>query len=281
MKSYVFEKLDSDFHIDNYTGIGFPQDRLTLHFHPYHEFSLISSGDITYATGNLVSNVSEKCFIFSRAYQLHNPYINPQKQYERYQIMFMPNLLSLFIPEYKDVLSPLMSNSGIWRVSDTAFSRMELIMSTLLERYENDRDSKSAQLEYRLLTSELMLLATDVVKESSSAPNSLSDTYIGNVVKYIHEHYENDIKISDLASQFFMSETKLTNDFKKRVGMTVGKYLTLTRVESAKKLLRRGYSVNVVAARCGFQNTSYFIKVFYRHTLLTPLKYQQCTYERQ
>ena len=98
MQIYIIEKLDGDFRIDFYSGMGFEQDRRTLHSHPYHEFSLIIKGNVSYTSSECVDRIdNEKCFIFSAAHQLHNPYINQNEKYERYQIMFSPDFVSSFL----------------------------------------------------------------------------------------------------------------------------------------------------------------------------------------
>lgn len=277
MQSCFLDKDGVDFHIDYYSGIGFSEDQCALHSHPFHEFSLISAGDITYASKDFVDHIDDKCFIFSRAHQLHNPYINQKAKYERYQIQFHSDLLPSFIPEYTLSISPLTSTSGIWRVPERTFNHMQTLMETMLDRYETDRDSQSAFLEFRLLTTELMLLATDIVIKSADNSTSVTATYVDEVIKYIQDYYYEDLNLTNLCNIFFVSNTKLANDFKKKVGMTVGKFLTLTRIEAAKTLLREGLSVNTVARKCGYPGTSYFIKLFYEYTNLTPLKFQQIT----
>ncbi|MBE6911630.1 MAG: helix-turn-helix domain-containing protein [Ruminococcaceae bacterium] len=275
MKVYIYEKLDCDFRIDFYSGTGFPQDRRILHSHPYHEFSLISAGDITYTSNSCVDRVNEKCFIFSAAHQLHNPFINQDKKYERYQIMFRPDFLNTFIPGYSTIFSSFMSNSTICRLSDKTYNRMLTIMEMLFERFENSPDTKETALEYRILVVELMLLASEVFSNSSGNKRIETNTYIDEVVRYIQTHYSEPIKLDFLASKHFISYTKLTSDFKKNVGMTIGNFITLTRIEAAKSLLRQGYSVKSVASLVGFPGTSYFIKIFKRCTHITPLKFQQ------
>ncbi len=276
MKIYVIEKLDGDFRIDFYSGTGFEQDRRTLHSHPYHEFSLIGAGDISYTSSKCVDRVNdEHCFIFSAAYQLHNPYINQEKKYERYQIMFRPDFVSSFLPEHHAAFSHFMSKSAIYRVPDKIYNRMLTIMETLYDRFENNPHSRSAALEARLLISELMLLARDVAEENAENDLSLPASYIDEVVSYIREHYAEDIKLDFLAAKFFVSYAKFTRDFKQTVGMTVNTFIMLTRVEAAKLLLEQGYSVNSVASLVGYPGTSYFIKIFKKCTKMTPLKFQQ------
>ena len=274
MKQRVFGELESDFFIEYHNGIGYKSDYRMLHSHSYHEFSLITAGDITYTSNGFVDHVNEKAIIFSKAFELHNPFINQEERYERYQIRFQTNLIPTFLPEYLSLFSPIMSHCGIYRIDDNMYNQMLPIMQALYTRYNKTPSSQAAMLEYRLLTSELMLLASDVAMKSPRHSDYLEDTYIGKIVQYIKEHYSENITLELLSALFFVSRTKLSNDFKEYIGMTIGKFLSLTRIEAAKTLLRQGYSVHNVANLCGYSGVSYFIKTFNKYTLMTPLKFQ-------
>lgn len=189
--------------------------------------------------------------------------------------MFKQNLLAQFSPEHLALLSPLTATSGIYRVDEKTYLRIQQIMEMLLDRFEHDPDSSHALFEYQLLTGELLLLATESVSQTPQTDSAFSDSYIGSVTQYIKDHFSEELTVSGLANTFFISRTKLSNDFKNQLGMTIGTFLMLTRIENAKLLLRQGYSVSNVAKLCGYPGTSHFIKTFKKCTLLTPLKFQQ------
>ena len=53
------------------------------------------------------------------------------------------------------------------------------------------------------------------------------------------------------------------------------KYVIRHRIEYAKLLLRStSLSVKEVGYQCGFQDTSYFVKTFRKHMLITPSEYK-------
>ena len=264
--------LKGDFRIGYYSGIGYPQN-VGLHTHPYHELSLVSEGDITYCSGNCTEHVVGKSIIFSAAYELHQPYVRSDAAYENYQIMFRDELLSSGLPEARGLLSRVFAGSFIAAVSDSEHDRMLAVMRILYDRYGSEPTSERALLEYKLLVTELMLMALDVVSRSA-AEKVAQSTYIDGVIGYIKEHYAEELRLDALSAAFFVSYAKLTRDFKRKVGMTVQRYVTLTRLENAKLLLKQGYSVCAVASRCGFSSPSYFIKIFRRYTHETPLRFQ-------
>ena len=276
MNTYLLGKNDFDFSISYYSGTGYPMDFLKLHAHPYHEFSLIRDGDITYTSQTCMKHVTGPCFIFSRAYQLHNPFIAQSHKYTRHQIRFHPRLLSCLPEEMLTQLKELSDHCVICPIPPSDFERMHRIAETLFDLFQQHQKSTASLPEYQLLTGALLLMAKDCYLHSDTHPKSIpSDSYINVVVQYMKEHFAEKITLDALAEHFYISRTKLANDFKKQSGMTIGSFLMMTRINHAKTLLKQGYCVDQVARFCGYPGTSYFIKTFKKVTQLTPLKYQQ------
>lgn len=276
MNTYLLGKNDFDFSISYYSGIGYPLDFLKLHAHPYHEFSLISDGDITYTSQSCMERVTGPCFIFSKAYQLHNPFIEQTHKYARHQIKFQPRLLSCLPEETLAQLSNLAEHSVICRITPSDYQCMHRIVETLLDLFQRHQKFTASLPEYQLLTGALLLIAKDCyLRNATQSQSDSADSYINTVVQYVKENYAEKITIDGLSERFFVSKTKLSNDFKRQSGMTLGAFLMMMRIDHAKALLKQGYRVEHVAKLCGYPGTSFFIKTFKRVTQLTPLKYQQ------
>ncbi len=64
--------------------------------------------------------------------------------------------------------------------------------------------------------------------------------------------------------------------FKRIFGTTIGEYILKQRISQAKSLLRfSDLSIDEIAARCGFADGGYFIKVFKKEEKITPAKYRK------
>ncbi len=92
----------------------------------------------------------------------------------------------------------------------------------------------------------------------------------------IHEHYGEVYGVAELAAQLEVSRGYLIRCFAGAVGMQPGKYLTLVRVENAKRLLAaEGHNLEVTAILCGFSGANYLCKVFKRHTGASPAAWRR------
>lgn len=101
---------------------------------------------------------------------------------------------------------------------------------------------------------------------------------VNKVIAYLHDHYEEEITLTELAKLACMDDKYLSSVFKKKTGCSIIFYLHRLRIEQAKKLLKETqWSVGEIGGRVGFANDNYFIKIFKRFTGLTPAGYRQQT----
>ncbi len=79
-----------------------------------------------------------------------------------------------------------------------------------------------------------------------------------------------------LAKKFRISRRSLERRFKQAVGVTPLGYLQKLRVEFAKHLLEEGTrTFNEITYQVGYEDISFFRKIFIRLTGLRPKEYQQ------
>ncbi|WNR46940.1 response regulator [Paenibacillus roseipurpureus] len=82
-------------------------------------------------------------------------------------------------------------------------------------------------------------------------------------IAYIEEHYAEDITVAKLAESLHLSSNYVSNLFKSETGLRFVEYLNRYRIRKAKLLLQNpALKVYEVAEKTGFQETSYFCKVF-------------------
>ena len=74
--------------------------------------------------------------------------------------------------------------------------------------------------------------------------------------------------------RFGISEPYASRLFKKHIGKGLKRYMIVRKIGHAKKLLDGGSTVTETCFACGFNDCSYFIKVFKSYTGVTPYKYQ-------
>ena len=80
----------------------------------------------------------------------------------------------------------------------------------------------------------------------------------------------------ELCEQFHLLEKYISRYFKEHFHITLSQYITHLRLEYAKQLLQdTDTPVTEIAMQSGYQNVSYFIRIFKKTYGVSPLKYKK------
>lgn len=90
-------------------------------------------------------------------------------------------------------------------------------------------------------------------------------------IDYIHTHFSEHITVQDLAKIAHMSEGHFSRTFKEYMKISPLNYLIQIRIDESIKLLQKSdLSIGEIAFRCGFNDFSYFCKVFRKKMNCNP-----------
>lgn len=95
------------------------------------------------------------------------------------------------------------------------------------------------------------------------------------VLNLIAEKYNQQITLEDMADKAGMSPKYFCRVFKETTLRTPIEYLNAYRVDQACTMLRSSdESLLNISMACGFNDFSYFIKIFKKYKRMTPHKYR-------
>ncbi len=100
---------------------------------------------------------------------------------------------------------------------------------------------------------------------------------IHEVKEFLQQNYTNpNIKISDICSKFKVSVSSVRENFNKIYGVSPKKYLTVLRINEAKKyLLETDLAIFDIAEKCGFDDTFYFSRCFSKFCACSPSEFRK------
>lgn len=84
-------------------------------------------------------------------------------------------------------------------------------------------------------------------------------------IGYICSHMDRQITLADTAKETGVSSAYLSTVFKKEIGQNFIEYVNRLKIEEAKKMLETGKYVYQVSQCLGFENVTYFSKVFKKY----------------
>lgn len=152
------------------------------------------------------------------------------------------------------------------------------LIDKILRLYEEWKNPRfGSELKIRGILSEIWLQLAQLVKLNT--PDTASQfQYIKPILTYIQENYSLPLTLADIAAHVGISERTLTRCFKNCLGISVIDYLTEYRVRiAAQKLSESACPATDICFDCGFNDLSYFGKIFKRITGLTPMEYRKKT----
>lgn len=186
---------------------------------------------------------------------------------------------------YCTKLKPLYEQSAIFRQfldadwdyavigdNDQILSLMKRIQSVLMSNDSAQQDHTD-DLLLQLLTSQLFLESARAYVYNRDIRGSY---YVQRATEYINEHFDEDIKIADIATYININATYLENLFKQHTNLTLTNYINKQRVAKAVSYLS-GTKLPVIEIGfiVGFNNRQHFSRVFKQLMHVSPGEYRR------
>ena len=112
----------------------------------------------------------------------------------------------------------------------------------------------------------------DAIRDNRLFPNVV---LLGRAVSYMEEHLGEPLDRDSVARAAGLSGSHFSHLIREKTGRTFTDLMAQYRVDRAKILLRRtGTSIIQIAMDCGFEDQSYFTRVFKRYVGTTPRVYR-------
>jgi len=100
--------------------------------------------------------------------------------------------------------------------------------------------------------------------------------FVKEAMAYVNENYDEKVTLESISKILYVSPTYFGIAFKKSTGISFVDYLTSIKINKAKEIMTfLSCSIKEVAMKVGYDDYSYFCKVFKKHTSFTPLEYRK------
>lgn len=264
----ILEQSPYQFYIE--TGIIHSPDLPHYHRHETNGIEYIAAGEcINYINGEKYL-FEAGCACFMSTLDIHRFKQTTGKDASAYYLYFSD---SIMIRELLSCVSydnlPLVT-----RVSGTVKQKIEEYFQELLIIYHSPYSLKNKVIAKLRINEIIMLLLTD--SELPVKPPVTSKKRITEILTYVRDNLSEPITVESVAREFHLNHDYFSRIFIKETGKTFIEYLTVLRIEMAKKILKTNdCSIQIVAQMCGFSSESYFIQVFKKITGFTPARYRK------
>ena len=257
---------------------------VSCHWHPDTEIIYLQKGSIRLFINGSPHIVEKDTIIFINREELHNlDSLAPGTTYDA--LVFPLEFLSFDFYDYcqHKYLLPLIQKKlffpSFLKPGDICYNTVRECITGICSCCS----LKSAGYQMAVKAFLLQILACLIQQnclifsqENRSAFHEKKLDTMKNIVSYLQEHISEKILVDDVASICFMSANYFCKYFKHQFGKTFTQYVNGLRLEKACRLLEEtDLPVMEISLQCGFENLSYFVRLFKKDKGVTPSDYRR------
>lgn len=112
---------------------------------------------------------------------------------------------------------------------------------------------------------------SETEKENEEA---FSDDIFGRLQKYITEHYMEKLNLAQISNQLHANGSYLSRLYKTKTGQNLFDVINKMKLEKAKEYMSQGKRIYEIAQMVGFDDVSYFSRVFRKYEGCAPRDYE-------
>jgi len=253
---------------------------LPLHIHDFVEIQYVAEGKGFHYIGDERLSV-EKGDLFIIPIGTRHVY-RPASEASKDELIVYN---CLFAKEVPDMLTPLFPLGA----------KMERLLGGDAQPYRRYKDRhnearkcmESLYAEYRtrapgfeaVLSGLLIQLLISLYRaELNLKENPPQLAALGPVLQYLEEHYNEPVRLAELAGMLHVSGSHLQRLLKQATGQSLTEYLQNLRIDKSLEMLTRTrLTVKEIAHRAGYHDLKFFHRLFLKKTGKTPSEYRRLT----
>ena len=115
-----------------------------------------------------------------------------------------------------------------------------------------------------------------ICKSGAAGKSEKQNRTVSKILDWAESNFSENVTLADMARVGNLNEKYLCRLFKNYTSMTPIEYINSLRIENACHLMiHSNFSVTDAALESGFNDSSYFTKLFKRHKGITPSEYKK------
>lgn len=243
---------------------------VALHSHRYYEFVYVASGSAEHICNDT------RYTLIPGNYFIVPPYVNHgyapinNEKFCIYNVCFTPNIIdksfSIDTPISEMLEHPLVGlnvkNKDFSSLDKVFFcndSSMLFTVGTAMTEYAHKSAEYSKVLQH-IVCMILVMLSRNL---SSTTDEDKENNFVSEIKDYINENFSSNVELGTICKKLGYNSHYVGNTFKKQTGLTFTEYLHKVRIKRACFLLTSTtMSIAQVANEIGYQNVTYFYRVF-------------------
>lgn len=259
----------------------YPNMRALCHWHDDIEFIYILKGKMNYYINgkNIILNKNDCIMINTR--QMHYGYSFENQDCDFYCILFHPYLFTSNKVIYQNYVLPILENQNLEYIYFDSKENFTFKVSTFLDKLIFIKNSASFAYEMEIVGI-MHVFWSKLLQHIEIAPKDITENIKTDLkiqkdmVSYIYQHYSEKLSLEKIAASGHVCRNKCCLIFKHYLQQSPIDFLNAYRLKvSCNLLINTSESITRIAFASGFNNLSYYSKIFFKNYKCSPSEYRK------
>ena len=276
--SMLYQELEMESRfVDTHQDISFSNASVCLHSHIFLELLYCrNTCGAEYLVGSERYRLQKGDIILIAPGVSHRPLLpeHMPEPYKRDVLWINPEFLSTIARSFPDFA---VTEPRYFSLLRTAGTRWEFL-GDLFHAGIQEAANQAPGWELAVVGNTLTILShlKRAYRERSAAPlKAEKPELLDQVMAYVEAHLAEKITLADVAHHFFISESTITQTFRKKMGVSFYRCVTQRRLIAAKTLISENLPLETIAERVGFSDYSSFYRAFKQEYGISPRQYRK------
>ena len=268
-------EMDSSL-VDTHRDVSYSNSRLNLHSHSFYEL-LYCCNDCgaEYLVGADRYRLQRGDIVFIPPGVSHRPLLPEEmpEPYQRYVLWLSPSFTDSILARFASQESPGLSGTLL----RTGGTKWEQVLKEYFRRGVHEAEGQRTGWQAAVVGNTISLLALIVrsIRERTTAVlQAEKPDLLNRVMAYVEENLSQKISLEDTARHFYVSSSTISQQFRRKMGVSFYRCVTQRRLIAAKEQILLGTNLEQVARQVGFSDYSTFYRAFRQEYGIGPRQFR-------
>lgn len=269
-------EMESRF-VDTHRDVTWSNSHVSLHSHTFYELLYCrNSCGVEYLVGSERYRLQRGDVILVPPGISHRPLLpeHMSEPYKRYVLWISPEFIQTFSRLWFRDAENQYDNTGLIRTAGTPWEFIGDCFRAGVQETEKALPGWEAAVVGNtivLITQIKRALQAGAVKPLQAEHPELLD----RVMAHMEKNLAMRLTLGDVARQFYVSESTISQLFRKKMGVSFHRCLTQRRLIAAKSLIENNVPLESASEQVGFQDYSAFYRAFRQEYGISPRQYRK------
>ncbi len=262
--------------VDSQQDVSYGNEKLNLHSHDFYEILYCKSNSgIQYLVGTERYRLQRGDIVFIPPGIGHRPILTEQmaEPYDREVLWMSTEFINGMTPLFAEEAPEWAHTHYLLRTVGTSWE----VLGDYFHAGVKEAKQRAYGWQAALCgnTMHLLVMLERALKDSGSMmPGAEKPELLDEIVNYIEANLAEKLTLTDVAKNFWVSESTITQTFRKKMDVSFHHFVTQRRLIAAKSMILEGIPMEAVSERVGFSDYSAFYRAFRQEYGISPRQYK-------